>query len=166
MTVRAHCDQPANFAEPPAGRFDGASAGSVPVSTDDWKRQLADSDLLDQAKPWLIPRDPKRLYVFFPQEKPTEIQPTELAEILNEHAEQLFQAAQKEAAEGDPSTAFRMLHEVLFFDPNHASARRILGHRAQDDGSWHIASDRLRSRLATLFLRRLKQLLGLSRFPP
>ncbi len=110
--------------------------------------ELRRAGLDDEVARWVIRRDPQRIYVFFPDEGTTADRDATLQDVLHRHAERLLERAKKEAADGDPSAAARMLHEVLFFDPDYETVRRILGHRKTDDG-WHVAASRLSQRRST-----------------
>ena len=86
---------------------------------------------------WIIDRDPNRQYIFVPRQT----DPTEPAADaprvarqwharFREHrrvfAEQLFQVAKAYAASGDGTTAYQLLHEVVWQDPQHVQANRVL----------------------------------------
>ncbi len=116
---------------------------------------------------FIIRRDPQRQYIFMPSEDakdldqllaewPEDIRQAALP-VLNRHAEALFQLAADRAEQGDGATAFQLLHEVLFFSPNHQPARGLLGHRLMgeaQDAKWRIKSDRLKTKRATRPLSR------------
>ena len=103
-------------------------------------KKCVELELLDQAKTtreWIIDRDPNRQYIFVPrQSDPTE--PAEDAprvvrqwhakfrESLSDFAEQLFQIAKAYAESGDGTTAYQLLHEVAWHDPQHSQAKRAL----------------------------------------
>lgn len=130
----------------------GLSAEALYRDIDSLQRQLADelrsAGLEGEIDRWVIRRDPQRIYVFFPADQAGADRNPGLQRVLQAHAERLFVRAKREAADGDPSAAVRMLHEALFFDPDHETVRSILGHRKTDDG-WHVATDRLSQRRAT-----------------
>ncbi len=111
---------------------------------------------------YLVIRDPQRQYIFLPPENPVaddrlsnDLPPeirSKVNEILNGHAEALFALAKTEVASGNGAVAFQLLHEILFFAPNHESVRKILGHRIVPQAnieSWQVSSDRFRIRRAT-----------------
>ncbi|MEE2826873.1 MAG: DUF1570 domain-containing protein [Planctomycetota bacterium] len=152
----------------------GAGIGLCPVhflagqtrqdSTDEsaaaskWRRhqalqqQLAESvealGLSEAARPWIFERDPQRLYVFTPQEQVHLPGEAKLQTLFEDHANRLFELARQLSDEKQAAACFQTLHEVLFYNPNHAQAREILGHRAEGE-TWHVASDRLRMTVAT-----------------
>ncbi|MFO7904776.1 MAG: leucine-rich repeat domain-containing protein [Planctomycetota bacterium] len=89
---------------------------------------------------WFIPRDPRRAYLFFPLEvdlaEPADDAPrllqywhAKFMELREQQAERLFKLARQAADSGDEAMAYRLLHEVLHEDPEHAQALRILGYR-------------------------------------
>ena len=134
-------------------RLQGQSPGE-----DQWKQHAAlqqqlvqtinEQGLTSKASDWIIPRDPQRLYVFTPQEQVHRPDDPQLASLLEDHAEKLFALAKKRIAENQAAACFQLLHEVLFYNPNHEPVRKILGHRREEDG-WHVSSDRLRFTVGT-----------------
>lgn len=118
-------------------------------------------DTADKIRGLLIPRDPQRQYIFLPPENGVETSAiTGLEEsmqgrvdgILSRHADRLFKFARGLADDELGCAAFQNLNEVLFFNPNHESARKALGHRVIDvDGTrtWRVKSDRLQIKPAT-----------------
>lgn len=60
-----------------------------------------------------------------------------------EHAAKIFELAKNAADEGANAIAFQFLHEVIYFDRDHAAARKILGHKDKGE-SWQINTDRLK----------------------
>ena len=95
-------------------------------------------------------RDLGRMYVFPAQENfEAEVQAgplgqwqTKLNEIRHRHADRIYDLAKRAAKAGQGGVAFRFIHEVLYFDPDRADVRRMLGHRKQDDG-WRVASEKI-----------------------
>ncbi|MCU0959202.1 MAG: hypothetical protein MUF48_03785 [Pirellulaceae bacterium] len=88
---------------------------------------------------WFVQRDPRRHYLFLPlADDPTRPAAgaalpvrqwhAEFAEIRGAQARRLFVLAQQAADAGDEPAAYRLLHEVLHEDPQHAEARRVLGY--------------------------------------
>lgn len=67
-----------------------------------------------------------------------------LNQIRADHAERLFDLA-KEAADANAySIAFRLLHEVIHYDRDHAEVRKMLGHKKLKDGTWRIHSEKVK----------------------
>ena len=77
----------------------------------------------------ILRRDPSRQYFFVPtpigDAQLTPADDPELARIFRIYGDRLFKLAEKAAAEGDGSTAFRWFHEVLRYAPDHSEAKRI-----------------------------------------
>ncbi len=96
-------------------------------------------------------RDLRRQYIYLPTtKKMPESRTGKLGEWLDrvgavkiEHAAKIFELAKNAADEGANAIAFQLLHEVVYFDRDHAAARDILGHRDKGD-SWQINTDRLK----------------------
>ena len=95
-------------------------------------------------------RDLGRMYVF-PAQEASEPEigdgrlgqwQTKINEIRHRHADQIYDLAKRAAKAGQGGEAFRLLHEVLYFDPDRAEVRRMLGHRKRDDG-WRVASEKI-----------------------
>ncbi|PHS15263.1 MAG: hypothetical protein COA78_05355 [Blastopirellula sp.] len=105
--------------------------------------------LADQAqltRKWIVEQSPLFNYAFLvPETDPLAIDQdasqvikfwhAKLTEYRNAYADQLFQLAQQELAAHRPAVAYRLLHELLRQNGNHADARRILGYR-QVSGRW------------------------------
>lgn len=103
----------------------------------------------------LLERDPRRQYLFLPGPEwlpglpaGVRVQPQWLESLQaarRAHAESLFRQV-LELKSGDPGAdAWQRLHEVLFWDPDHGEARRVLGHRGEP-GNWQVISEKIRSR--------------------
>ncbi len=102
--------------------------------------KCAELDLEQQelaTRKWYIPRDARRHYLFVSDPPRISISTNSQLEQLwlqyftnarKQQADQLFAQSQSKAAT-DPAAAFRLLHEVLRENPDHAEARRILGFR-------------------------------------
>lgn len=86
---------------------------------------------------WLPRRDPRRHYLFLPPATDATRTGADTSRLVKfwherftglrgERAEQLFELAREQAKSGRESVAYRLLHEVLRDDPEHAEARRIL----------------------------------------
>lgn len=96
-------------------------------------------------------RDLRRQYIYLPtKKKMPKSREGKLGEWLErvtttkvEHAAKIFELAKKAADEGANAIAFQFLHEVIYFDRDHAEARAILGHKDKGD-SWQINTDRLK----------------------
>ena len=93
---------------------------------------------------WFFPRDPHRQYLFLPLEADPHRSAPDAPRIVQqwyarfsahrqEHAEALFQLAQRELAAKRPTRAYQLLHEVLYENPDHAAARSVLGYRRVND---------------------------------
>ncbi len=88
-----------------------------------------------RTREWFIPRDPNRYYLFLPPESDS-LQPTEndsplihkwhdkLTEFRRQQAQRLFALATESSRTGRDDVAYRLLHEVLHEDPNHAQRAR------------------------------------------
>ncbi len=88
-----------------------------------------------------IGQDPTRQYFFVPAEllprrdEPSRGEPAKVGEgrpeattaLAKQQAARLYEQAGEKVKSGEASIAFRKLHEVLFWDPDHVDARRILG---------------------------------------
>ena len=102
-----------------------------------------------------IKRDPQRQYIFLPTETGLKSDPSpaeaKLQKIRKSHAVKLFELAKKQSDAKNASFAYQLLHEALYFDPDHAEVRKILGHRKSTDDktNWNVSSDRLRLRKST-----------------
>ncbi len=100
----------------------------------------------------LFIRDPQRQYIFLPDGPGKEL-PVHLDSVWREkltrlragYAEQLFELAGRWAEAEAGAPAYQLLHEVLYWDPNHVAAREALGHRRDEEG-WQAYSERLTER--------------------
>ncbi len=118
------------------------------------------SSLIIAAAPFLISRDPKRQYIFLPDENIIDSDrfedlsaeaKLELQKVLDTYASRLFSFAKSNAGRHG-AWSYQLLNEILFYSPNHPGAREVLGHRMVDnDGAkvWRVKSDRLRVKRAT-----------------
>lgn len=102
----------------------------------------------------LFRRDPQRQYLFLPeraaQPLPAALDAAwreKLTAARAEYAEQLFQLAGRLAEGEQGAPAYQLLHEVLYWAPEHVPAREALGHRRGDEG-WQAYSERLAVREA------------------
>ncbi|MFM7118190.1 MAG: hypothetical protein ACKO0N_16320 [Planctomycetota bacterium] len=103
----------------------------------------------------LFSRDPQRQYIFLPSgpvrklpENLAESWRKQLEEQREKYAESLFDFARQElfgTLRG--ASSYQLLHEVLYWNPDHAAAREALGHRRGEDG-WLAFSERLKVRAA------------------
>lgn len=94
-----------------------------------------------------------RQYIFLPSEQGmpvadgdelTDTWQKKLNEIRVAHADRMFELA-KEAADANAySISFRLLHEVIHYDRDHADVRKMLGHKKLKDGTWRIHSDKVK----------------------
>lgn len=120
----------------------------------DWCREQALEAERAATAQTLFFRDPQRQYLFLPEGPGTSLPATldatwrdKLSAARTEYAEQLFKLA-GQLAEGDQGApAYQLLHEVLYWDPEHAAAREALGHRRGADG-WQAYGERLTVREA------------------
>lgn len=100
-------------------------------------------------------RDPRRQYVFLPTEKSMPILlaggPQDWLDQVNQaavdHGSRIFDLAKIAGNENAGSSAYQLLHEVLFYNRDHLITRKILGHKRQEDG-WNVAPDSLRFKTA------------------
>lgn len=98
-------------------------------------------------------RDLGRQYIFLPsdQSMPTgsnDIEGQWLAKINQakiSHGARIFELAKQASQHDAGAVAYQLLHEVIHYDRDHATVRKILGHRKIDDG-WKVASDSFRVR--------------------
>ncbi len=58
------------------------------------------------------------------------------------HAKRLFELAEKAANAEEGAVAFQLLHEIIYFDRDHAEARKMLGHRRLGD-KWKMFPERI-----------------------
>jgi len=108
-------------------------------------------------------RDLDRQYIFLPSEKgmpaPRKGKLGEWLEKIavakKEQAEAIFELAQQSAQQNENAIAFQFLHEVIYYDRDHEKTRKILGHKAVEDG-WRVNTDKIKIKKPT---RRL-ELLG------
>jgi hypothetical protein len=157
----------------PAGRFTGLpalaqdqpNAASTRESLDeefqlrlkelsDWCREQGLDEERTATVQTLFPRDPQRQYLFLPEgpapQPPAALDAAwreKLRTIRSNYAEQLFQLAGRLAEGEQGAPAYQLLHEVLYWDPEHVTAREALGHRRGPDG-WQAYSERLTVREA------------------
>ncbi len=106
---------------------------------DDSAQQAASAEEAAEQGVQPIRRDPGRQYFFVPPEmlptiplsSETSANPTQPDRAVDnrhaEYAERLFQLAGETLADGQSDVAYRWVHEVLRFDPQHVPARRIVG---------------------------------------
>lgn len=104
----------------------------------------------------VVPRDPRRQYVFLPAESDPAKPPTDAPQIVQqwyakftahrrEQAEALFRLARSELQAGHPTRAYQLLHETLHTDPDHERVRGILGYRLVN-GRWRKPESVIRTR--------------------
>lgn len=98
-----------------------------------------------------------RHYLFLPTEKTmpaAEVggKPGEwfrqLTRIRRDHATSLFALAERAARADEGAVAFRLLHEVLYFDRDHARTRKMLGHvkvsdKKTGEGRWKLFPEKI-----------------------
>lgn len=106
---------------------------------------------------WLIPRDPRRSYLFLPAETDPLRPPADaerLVQLWYQHfsqyrrkrADALFRLAEQSLAGDRAARAFQLLHETLHEHPDHEAAREILGYR-QVSGRWRRPTGVVKSRV-------------------
>ncbi len=97
--------------------------------------------LADQAaitRNWLVERSLGRQYLFVESDTDPYLPSDDASELVKfwhrkfsqlriEYAAELFGLADEIAKNGDGTTAYQLLHEVLHHDPTHKEARRVLG---------------------------------------
>jgi len=119
-------------------------------------RELKLPDQAEVTQRWFIPRAPDRQYLFVPLSQPLHEPPAtadkieqqwygRFREIRAEQAKRLWASAEEAAQGGDAATAYRLIHETLHEDPDHAAARKALGYRVVN-GKWRRTYDAVRSR--------------------
>jgi len=114
----------------------------------DWCRNNDLPKLTVDTLRWYQDRDLERLFIFIPQESgrvpPTSPVEREWSDQLNialdKHAERVFELAKRASKAEAGATAYQLLHEVLYYNPDHEQVRKILGHRKTETG-WQIAAD-------------------------
>lgn len=103
-----------------------------------------------------LDRDLNRQFIFVPAENGLQTVATnssseldkKLLEINHWQAERILDLAKRAAEAESGGAAIRLLNEVLYFNRNHAVARKILNHKETDEG-WLHYSDRLTIKKAT-----------------
>ncbi len=97
---------------------------------------------------WFVRRDPRRHYLFLPPADESARPAADatpllaqwharFAELRRQQAERLFDLARIQAEAGNEGEAYRLLHEVLREDPDHAETRRVLNYARGDRGWRH-----------------------------
>ena len=115
-----------------------------------WCRSAGLPDQVETTFSLYQKRDLGRMYVFPAQENAGVVPEagrlgewqTKLNEIRRQHADRIYELAKRAAKIGQGGVAFRLLHEVLYLEPDRADVRRMLGHKKQDDG-WRVASEKI-----------------------
>jgi hypothetical protein len=107
--------------------------------------ELGLKEQAELTREWAFPRDHRRQYLFLPSttndapkgSAPQVVQQwhAKFRKLRAEHAAGLFSLARKSLDEHRPADAYRLLHEVLRDDPDHADARRALGY-TKGTGGW------------------------------
>ena len=103
-----------------------------------------DGEEAKQTRAWFVPMLDRRI-VLFPTTRPLELRGSrpkiaadweaEFAELRKTQAAALFTLAEQRA-KNEPAAAYRLLHEVLREDPEHAPARKALGHQLLPNKRW------------------------------
>ncbi|HUG66711.1 MAG TPA: DUF1570 domain-containing protein [Pirellulaceae bacterium] len=130
------------------GRFSDAQEGKHAELLTEFGEQLAklaskcdELELAEQAaitRHWLVERNPGRQYLFVENGSDPHLPTEDASELVKfwhrkflqlraDHAVGLFGLADETAKNGDGTTAYQLLHEVLHHDPSHQEARRVLG---------------------------------------
>jgi len=115
-----------------------------------WCRAAGLPDQIEPTFALYQKRDLGRMYVFPAQENSASPVSdgrlaqwqTKLNEIRSRHADRIYDLAKRAAKAGQGGEAFRLVHEVLHFDPDRTEVRRMLGHRKLEDG-WRVASEKI-----------------------
>lgn len=101
-------------------------------------------------------RLPDRLYFFIPPEN-DQLEPNEEADanvkfwyrrfrnLRNDYSDQLFEIVKQLAENQQDRDAFVLLHEVLYQNPDHESARKALGYKKDSMGRWYRDRARIRA---------------------
>ena len=95
--------------------------------------------------------DLDRQYIFLPSEKgmpaPRKGKLGEwlakISDAKRKHAAAIFELAEQSAEKGADAIAFQFLHEVIYYDRDHEKTRKILGHKAVEDG-WRVNTDKIK----------------------
>lgn len=124
-----------------------------------WCRQNGHPELSEKTFAWHQNRDLSRQYIFIapikgmpaPKSDDETIREweTKIVKARRQHAVRVYKLAAAAADSGAGASAFQLLHEVLFYDPDHEPVRKILGHRAEKEGGWQVSPDRLKMKKAT-----------------
>ncbi len=104
------------------------------------------------SRAWCAPRDPQRYYLFLPptadSTKPAgdatrlvKLWHAKFLQLRKDQAERLFALARQQLQAGDEGAAYRLVHEVLHEDPDHAQARHALGYSKSERG-WRRSARR------------------------
>lgn len=100
----------------------------------------------EQTRARIMRRDPARQYIYMPPAM-APAAPVNAADLLQEFlsrsmkierdfAVKVLEQARLAAEEDRGAAAYQLLHKVLVHDPDHAEARRALGFRQDETGSW------------------------------
>ena len=110
--------------------------------------ELGLTDAAAKTGAWFVRRDPRRHYLFLPPaddpaRPAADATPlvahwhARFAELRRQQAERLFDLARTQAEAGNEGAAYRLLHEVLREDPDHAETRRVLDYARGERGWRH-----------------------------
>ncbi len=132
-----------------SGRLESLAAKCKELNLEEQARATRD---------WLIPRDPRRQYVFLPPESDPVKPPDAAAKIVHQwyaklseyrrtQAAELFALAEQQLKADRPTRAYQLVHEVLHEDPDHERARQILGYR-KVSGRWRQPTGVIKTRLS------------------
>jgi hypothetical protein len=102
--------------------------------------ELGLADQAEQTRNWCVQRDGNRQYAFLASNddaaKPAANAPqlvhqwhAKFMAFRREYAAELWESTEASVLAGRGAEAYRMAHEVLYHDPEHAAARRLLGYR-------------------------------------
>lgn len=130
-----------------SGRFSDAQEGRHAELLTEFGEQLAklaskcdELELAEQAaitRHWLVERNPGRQTLFVENDSDPHLPTDDASELVKfwhrkflqlraDYAVGLFGLADETAKNGDGTTAYQLLHEVLHNDPTHQEARRVL----------------------------------------
>ena len=146
-----------------AGAVDRAAADALFQA--DLNALAAKCDELEMAEQggvsrnWFVLRDPRRHYLFFPPDSDPVAPAADASTVVRQwhakftqlrrqQAERLFELARQSVEAGDEAAAYRLLHEVLHEDPEHAQAPRSSDTRGTAGSAWRRTSRRPQRRRA------------------
>jgi len=122
----------------------------------DWCRSNGIPNQVEHTFNIYVNRDLGRQYIFMPDTRSMPAAPPNIPDIhkkwlqkVNDakirHADRIFELAKRASREKAGTVAFQYLHDVLHYNRDHETVRKILGHRKVQNG-WKVASDSVRVR--------------------